>query len=170
MSYDPQRHHRRSIRLLEHDYSSAGVYFFTTCTHQRECCFGEIINNQMALNVAGQIAETEWQELAARFPAALFDAFVVMPNHLHGIIVLNPSLTDNKAPSLGQILRVLKSRTTVAINRLSERAGHPLWQRNYYEHIIRNGEVLEKAQRYILLNPERWEKDAENPIHPFPIL
>ena len=97
----------------------------------------------------------------------MFDAFVVMPNHIHGILVL-PSLSDEIAPVLGQILRVLKSRTTLAVNRLLDREGQPLWQRNYFEHIIRNEEVLEKVRRYILLNPERWDRDADNPINPPP--
>lgn len=166
MSFDPQRHHRRSIRLPEHDYSDAGIYFFTSCTHQRECLFGDVVETAMVLSEAGKIAAQEWENLSVRFPTVGLDAFVVMPNHIHGIVFLNPLLSNEKPSTLSQILRVYKSLTAVSSNRRLDRAGQPLWQRNYYEHIIRNGQVLEKARRYILLNPEHWERDAENPINP----
>ncbi len=165
MSFDPQRHHRRSIRLSEHDYSEAGIYFFTSCTHQRECLFGDIVEGTMALSEAGKAAAQEWENLSLRFPAVGLDAFVVMPNHVHGIVFLNPTLSNEKSSTLGQILRVYKSLAATSGNRLLDRAGQPLWQRNYYEHIIRNKQVLEKARRYILSNPERWERDADNPCN-----
>ncbi len=119
----------------------------------------------MVLSEAGKIAAQEWENLTNRFPVILLDTFVVMPNHIHGIVSLNPALSAEKPPTLGQILRVYKSLTAIAGNRLLGRTQQPLWQRNYYEHIIRNGQVLEKARRYILLNPERWDRDAENPVN-----
>ena len=165
MSYDPQRHHRHSIRLPEHDYSSAGIYFFTACTYQRECHFGAVIRGEMVQSESGQVVAQEWHALIKRFPTVTLDAFVVMPNHVHGIILLAPSLSADECPALGQVLRVFKSLSGISVNRLLGRTQQPLWQRNYYEHVIRSEQVLEKARQYILLNPERWERDADNPLN-----
>lgn len=86
MKYNPNIHHRRSIRLPGYDYSQAGAYFVTICTQNRLCLFGEVADGRMIQNVAGQMVETVWQQLPDRFPQILMDAFVVMPNHVHGII------------------------------------------------------------------------------------
>lgn len=99
MNYNPDIHHRRSIRLPGYDYSQAGAYFVTICTQHRLCLFGEIVDRRMILNVAGQMVETVWQQLPHRFPQFVMDAFVVMPNHVHGIIVITDSDNPNRIPS-----------------------------------------------------------------------
>ena len=88
MPYNPQIHHRRSIRLKGYDYTQAGAYFVTLVTQERACLFGEIVDNVMRLNLAGQVVRAEWQRLASAFPDVQLDAFVIMPNHVHGIIVI----------------------------------------------------------------------------------
>ncbi|MBW4521018.1 MAG: hypothetical protein KME16_15105 [Scytolyngbya sp. HA4215-MV1] len=91
MKYDPDKHHRRSIRLQEYNYTAPGAYFITLCTRQRQCLFGAIVNGEMQLNALGQMVNAYWQRLPSHFPHLTLDAFVVMPNHIHGILVLtNP--------------------------------------------------------------------------------
>lgn len=114
MNYNPNIHHRRSIRLRGYNYSQAGAYFVTICTQHRLCLFGEIVDRTMMLNVAGQMVETVWQELPHRFPQIVMDAFVVMPNHMHGIIVITDSDNPNQIPSI-----------VPSPNHLLY--GHPLW-------------------------------------------
>src|SRR5215210_6640299 len=89
MTYDSQKHHRRSIRLTGYDYSQAGAYFVTACAQDRACLFGEIVDGQMRLNEAGRMVLAEWNTLPDRFPAVELDEFVVMPNHVHGIITIS---------------------------------------------------------------------------------
>lgn len=89
MGYTPEKHHRQSIRLKGYDYAQAGAYFITLCTHGREYLFGEVVNGVMRLNEWGTIVREEWIKTAVLRPRVVLDAFVVMPNHLHGIIVLN---------------------------------------------------------------------------------
>jgi REP-associated tyrosine transposase len=154
------RHHRRSIRLKGYDYSLAGAYFVTISTQGRECVFGDVVAGVMRLNEAGQMVSTEWDILLARFPGVDLDAFVVMPNHIHGIIVfatrvsvgaplvgaqdVTPNMaTDNRAttrvaPTLGDVVGAFKSRVTVEYTRGVKTKGWPafrrrLWQRNFYE-------------------------------------
>ncbi len=157
MSFDPDIHHRRSIRLKEYDYSLPGAYFVTICTKNRECLFGHIRNNAMVLNEAGRMIERWWQELPRKFPMIDMDAHVIMPNHLHGIIAIvgaalrgRPERPDSKegqphrvAPTLGIMIDWLKTMTTNEyIRGVRQYQWHPfpgkLWQRNYYEHVIRN--------------------------------
>ncbi len=168
MNYDPERHHRHSIRLPGYDYAGAGVIFVTVCTHQRENLFAEIIAESMVRNSVGNIVNTTWQDLPKRFPGLILDAFVVMPNHIHGILIF-PDQPINSAPpfppaALRHVLRAFKSISAVASNRFLERHEWPLWQRNYYEHIVRNESVLDKARSYIDNNPKNWHRDADNPI------
>ena len=174
MKYDPDKHHRRSIRLKGYDYSQPGAYFVTVVTQDRACLFGEIVDGEMQLNNSGQIAKAAWDELPARFPSVRLDAFIVMPNHVHGIIMVGAQFIApsdgfgatnqgvmNHAPTLGEIVRTYKAAST----RLIRQAGTPdfAWQRNYYEHIVRDEESLNRIRRYILDNPARWEFDRENP-------
>jgi len=175
MPYDPQRHHRRSIRLRGYDYSNAGVYFVTLCVRDRTCLFGEVLDGAMRLNDMGRKVEGLWKELPSRFPRVAIDEFVVMPNHFHGIIVLendsrDPTYVEDsvgaqfiapKQSTLGTLVRAFKASSTRAI-----RIGfNPefAWQRNYYEHIIRNENELKQKTDYILDNPSRWDDDPENP-------
>ena len=300
MPYDPNRHHRRSIRLKGYDYSQAGAYFITICTQDRACLFGKVVNGEMRLNDAGRMVLAEWNMLPERFPHVVLDAFVVMPNHVHGIVVITnpatddtattaptivgtglvpapnagtmgavpdagtmgavpnagtmgavpddgamgaapdagamgaapdagtmgaapddgamgavpdagtmgaapdtgattrvaptaativgtglvpapddgattrvaptvgdivaPTVGDIVAPTVGDIVGAFKSRVTVEYIRGVKTSGWPpfrgrLWQRNYYEHIIRNEIELNKIRQYIINNPLNWEKD-----------
>ena len=172
MMFDPDKQHRRSIRLRGHDYSQPALYFVTICTRDRECLFGEIRNGKMLLNEAGAAVLRTWNALPERFAPVETDSFVVMPNHVHGVIGLFPVRQANRgaassAPTssftLGRIIRAFKSLSAMAANRLLHRAGRPLWQRNYYEHIIRGGRDLDDLREYIQQNPVRWEEDPENP-------
>ena len=181
MKYDPDKHHRRSIRLKGYDYAGPGAYFVTICTQDRACFFGAVADGEMQLNNSGQIAKAAWDELPARFPSVRLDAFIVMPNHVHGIIMVGAQFIApsdgfgatnqgvmNHAPTLGEIVRAYKAAST----RLIRQAGTPdfAWQRNYYEHVVRDEESLNRIRQYILDNPERWEFDHENPAATAPDL
>ncbi len=166
-------HHRRSIRLAEYDYTQAGAYFITIVTYGRLCIFGNIVDGNMHLLPAGKLAEYEWGHLQKRFPGLEIDAFQVMPNHIHGIILLtneprpkaDPSEMTGNVPagSVAAIVRAYKSAVTLRYNRMNHPGCGPLWQRNYYEHIIRNNESLDRIRAYILTNPVQWANDQENP-------
>jgi REP element-mobilizing transposase RayT len=192
MDNSPAHKHRRSIRLKEYDYASPGAYFVTVVTYQRTHFFGEVIDAEMQLNQYGVIAKNEWFESSILRPyVELFpEEFIVMPNHNHGIIWINeiethhnsrgaaslrPYMNSNNpsdlhrfnvAPkSLGAIVRAYKSSVTYRINKLRNSPGLPVWQRNYYEHIIRDQNELQSTTEYILTNPDHWYDDPENP-HP----
>jgi putative transposase len=179
MKYDPQVHHRHSIRLKGYDYAQAGAYFITICSYQRQQAFGEIVNGEMRLNSWGEIVRTEWLKTAAlRSNVELYeDEFVVMPNHIHGIIWLideagtrrrrvptNPTEKFGKpvAGSIPTIIRAYKSAVTYAINGLENSRGCIVWQSNYYEHVIRNEKEFDLIARYIYCNPYNWQMDQEN--------
>jgi putative transposase len=242
VGYDPNRHHRRSIRMNGYDYRQAGGYFLTICTHDRACLFGEVADGTMRLNDAGHAVEAIWHDLPSRYPALRTDAFVVMPNHVHGIIVLGgqsdsggarsvgpgapttgattrvapttesvgaplvgargpggsgglgdarsdrpgaatagattprattprattPRATTRVAPTVGDIVGAFKSITTNEYARGVHTSGWPpspgrLWQRNYYEHVIRDDADLDRIRQYIDDNPARWAEDPDNP-------
>jgi REP element-mobilizing transposase RayT len=171
MAYNPDIHHRRSIRLQNYDYSQQGAYFVTICTLQRECLFGEIIEREIQLNDYGKIVLKWWNKLNQHFPKVETDAFVIMPNHIHGIVVIEKSKgrtevteTENvRNAHLGQIIAYFKYQSTKQINGIRGLPGVRIWQRNYYEHIIRNEDVLNRAREYIIDNPASWDKDRENP-------
>ena len=172
--YDPEKHRRRSIRLKGYDYSAPGAYFVTICTHNREPLFGWIVDGEMVLNEYGQIVWKEWFRTAqVRSNVALFeDEFIVMPNHIHGIIWIVEA-TRRVAPtdgprgplsgSLGAIIAQYKSIVTKRINAVRGTPGASVWQRNYYEHIIRTERALDAIRRYIAENPLRWHLDRYNP-------
>ncbi len=267
MPYDPARHHRRSIRLRGYDYTLAGAYYVTIVTQDRAHLFGDVVDGLMQLNDAGRMAQQEWFNLCERFPAIDLDAFIVMPNHIHGVIVINypdvvgaglvpahdgdapdadapdadapdadapqragtrpaptvaaanvvgaglvpalapaaaaadpdgndrlagdgwvgdggdgddgngdasqragtrPAPTPMAMVALGDIVGAFKSITTHAYIQGVRRDGWPgfngrLWQRNYYEHIIRDDPSLQRIRHYIESNPEQWAADRENP-------
>ncbi|MBK6645340.1 MAG: transposase [Anaerolineales bacterium] len=178
MPYDPDVHHRRSIRLKEYDYTKAGAYFVTIVTYQREPLFGEIVDGAMNLNPLGEIARREWFKTAELRPyVELYeDEFVVMPNHAHGIIWNNGAdggaerrsartgAADEKphvdAGSLGAIVRAYKSAVTYAINAARQSRGVVVWHRNYHEHIIRDDADLKRIRDYIANNPLKWTEDS----------
>lgn len=170
------RPNRRSIRLKGYDYSQAGAYFVTICTQDRVYLFGEVVDGEMRLNEWGEIVRQCWFDIPAHFPKAALDEFVVMPNHIHGIIVLvdspvgathaSPLPTQPRGPqrqSIASIVGSYKSAVAKRINQQRGTPGAPVWQRNYYEHIIRNDESLNRIRQYIAENPLRWEVDRENP-------
>ena len=224
--------HRRLLRLAGYDYSQAGAYFVTVCTQDRSCFFGDVTEDgAMRWNDPGQMLIAQWAALSDRFPAVAIDTFVVMPNHLHGIIWIYDSKTAHREnavgatprvgattrvaptnvrnrgivgaglvparptgvrnrgtvgaglvparlvparpnqdsrPNLGDVVGAFKSLTTVAYARGVKASGWPgfrgrLWQRTYYEHIIRDDESLGRIRHYIQNNPARWVCDRENP-------
>ena len=209
--------HRRSIRLTGYDYAWPGAYFLTVVTASRHCLFGEVATGEMHLNAFGQIAAQQWQRLPTRFACLELGAFVVMPNHVHGILILHDPCTgtagrsdDNgvgisrRAPTAGHhddgrgtagqsddngieisrraptqafgkpvphsiptIVRSYKSAVAYRIHLVHGAAGTVVWQRNYYERIIRNQKEWERIHLYIDCNPVHWSQDEENPSnHP----
>lgn len=147
--HDPKRHHRRSIRLKGFDYTQSGAYYITVVTYQRRHFFGEVSNGVMRLNELGQIAHDEWFKTSVLRPyVELFeDEFVVMPNHVHGIIWINNQTVAAShreqfgkpiSHSIPTIIRAYKSAVTYAVNALQDQRGGVLWQRNYYEHVNRS--------------------------------
>lgn len=192
--FDPQKHHRRSIRLKEFDYSQAGAYYVAIVTWDRECLFGEIVNGEMKLNNAGKIVQWEWLELPKRLHYVELGVYVVMPNHFHGILYFleyvgatrqgltntnsdtiplqtkttvgidgSPLPRGPKPASLGAIMSQFKSRVTKRLWKTLELNNTPIWQRNYYEHIIRNDQDLKNKTDYIEANPMLWDEDDVNP-------
>jgi len=174
--YNSKVHHRRSLRLQRYNYGQAGMYFVTVCTHERELVFGEIMGGKVVLNQVGRVVEEEWQQTSTLRPYVVLDEFIVMPNHFHAILMIISAGrgTARRAPtteqfgkpvsgSLPTIIRSFKSATAKRINNLHSAPGIPLWQRNYYEHIVRNEGALRRIREYILTNPLRWELDRENP-------
>ena len=186
---------RKLLRLKKYDYSQPGAYFVTIVTQGRICCFGDNENGEMILNAAGEMVREEWLALPKRFPMITLGAFVIMPNHGHGIIEINEIVGSGLVPdrdgliattvahkgrpyasarndraltTLGDIIGAFKSITTVKYIRGVKNLGwrsfeKRLWQRNYYEHIIRDQKDWERIHSYIEANPVNWKKDGENP-------
>jgi REP element-mobilizing transposase RayT len=217
--FDPQKHHRKSIRIQGYDYSQAGAYYVTIVVHGRECLFGEIVNGEMILNEYGKIVQKWWDEILIHFPNVELGAFIIMPNHIHGIIfiiaerrgeVISPRNSPNHnnqninvdeiykqggetpplhnpnhnnqdinvdeiykqgaetAPlrkrTLGQIVAYFKYQSTKEMNQIeTKNAITKFWQRNYYEHIIRDEKDLQSKTDYININPSLWDEDDNNP-------
>jgi putative transposase len=176
MRYEPERHHRQSIRLKGYDYRQVGAYFITICTQEKACLFGEVVNGEMKLNDAGRIVEHCWLEIPHHFPHVALDAFVVMPNHVHGILWIVVDIRNTSPPqptlqspamqspskTIGSIVRGFKIGVTKWFRQNTDI--YTVWQRNYYEHIIRNDKSLTRIREYIANNPQRWEFDRENPL------
>lgn len=182
-------HHRRSLRLKGYDYAQAGAYFVTLCTQDRACLLGSMVDEEVRLSDAGSMVQAVWDELPDHYAGIETDAFVVMPNHIHGIITINgrgeprvrpddchqPDSGDHKdrpygtmAGSLGRIIQAFKSTTTHGyVIGVRQRGWEPfhgrLWQRNYHDHVIRNERELDKIREYIATNPLKWALDRENP-------
>jgi len=230
MTCDPDKHLRRSIRLRGYDYALAGAYFVSIVTQDRACLLGEVVEGAMRLNDAGQMVRAVWDELPVFYPGVDIDGIVVMPNHIHGIIILvgaaprgrpdigsdghrdsgqaRPDSGQARGPaptaissghtalssgdtaislgdteislgdtamslghtpmSLGDVVHRFKTMTTKRYADGVKQSGWAtfrgrLWQRNYYEHIIRDEPALDRIRRYIDENPLRWAFDAENP-------
>lgn len=177
--FDPKKHHRKSIRLQGYDYAQAGAYYVTIVTYQRDCLFGRIENEEMVLSDFGIIADECWYAIPEHFPHVELGVHVVMPNHVHGIIVIrddnrrgaallrpydeneNSHKVNVKPGSLGAIIRSFKSAVSYRINKEHNATG--IWQRNYYEHIIRDEKDLHNKTDYIEANPMLWDDDDDNP-------
>ena len=226
MKNNPEKHHRRSIRLREYDYSQPGAYYVTICTQNHECLFGNIVDGHMALNEFGNICIHRWLEIPMHYHNVSLDEFVIMPNHVHGIIIINhvsdctvgaihesplqrispqqrnsfpqhippfpkndtngtvdgftiitdsiggrfinrPDNTDEnkkkrRIMTIPKIIGRFKMNTAKQINQLRQTPGIPVWQRNYYEHIIRDDHALYRIRRYIVNNPSNWQKDKNS--------
>jgi REP element-mobilizing transposase RayT len=176
MQYDPEIHRRRSIRLRGYDYSQAGAYYVTVCTRGKVHLFGQVVEGEMALNDAGRMVRSAWEHMPRQFPTFELDGYVVMPNHFHAVIrivgaplVGAPNRAGTRpAPTVGDIVGAFKSITTDEFLRGVRESGWSplngaLWQRNYYEHIIRDDDELNKIREYVATNPVRWDTDLENP-------
>ena len=194
--FNPDIHHRRSLRLEGYDYGKAGAYFVTVCSRNRECLFGQVIGSGMRFNEEGECVEACWNDIRPHFRDVELDAFVVMPNHVHGILIFFdfvgagspcPSVerevpappfqtpTDHDAESrmgavtaplrrtLGRVIAYFKYESTKGINRLRATSGARVWQRNYYEHIIRDEDDMNRIREYILTHPILWDQDDYNP-------
>jgi putative transposase len=197
-AFDPRKHHRRSIRLRGYDYSGEGLYFVTICTHEREQALGEIRDGRMVLSGFGEIAKRCWEEIPGHFENVDLGEYVIMPNHVHGVILLrdiprrdkvtsslhdvatsDPQQSTTKSegdgsetesqrsiitrpPTLGQIVASFKYQSTKSINVIRDTPGTRFWPRNYYEHIIRDGDDLDRIRNYIASNVYRWAEDREN--------
>jgi REP element-mobilizing transposase RayT len=170
--FDPSTHHRRSIRLRNYDYSQAGAYFITICTHEHKCTLGEIPGGVMRLNQFGRIVEDEWQRTPKLRPYVDPDVFTIMPNHMHGILVItddpggilphahrSQQFGSPVSGSIPMIIRLFKATVTLQINQLRKTRRLPVWQRNYHEHVIRDERDLVKIREYIVNNPIKWEID-----------
>jgi REP-associated tyrosine transposase len=189
---------RQSIRLRGYDYSQSGAYFVTICTQNKKCFFGNMVNDKMVLNDAGQMVNIIWNELPINYQGVNIDEFQIMPNHVHGIIVLDNGQARGPAPTNGQprgcdngqpqkfdkgqprgvaptaglslpdVVHRFKSLTTARYRHGVKQKQWPpfpgkLWQRNYYEHIVRDENELNDIRRYIMDNPKKWDLDRENP-------
>jgi putative transposase len=189
-----KRHHRRSVRWAGHDYARAGAYFVTICTHGHVCLFGRVVGEAMELNAAGRTVERCWCGIPGHFSQVELDAFVVMPNHVHGILIVmdadcgqcvgtNDAGANDDSPlppgergtitpmhhriartrgtsnTVGSIVRGFKIGVTTWMRRNTKISD--VWQRSYYEHVIRDQRSLQRIRRYITDNPATWAQDPE---------
>ncbi len=189
MIFNPERHRRRSTRLRGYDYSRSGAYYVTICTWNRECIFGEIIADMMVLNEIGIIVDEEWRKSSLIRKEIELDDYVIMPNHLHGIVMIanksnvgafgerphcgrfhGENIEDGsrsglrlKSKSLGSFMSGFQSSVTRRVTKIRQTPGGHVWQRNYYDHVIRNNEEFNRIKTYIRNNPAKWRTDRENP-------
>jgi REP-associated tyrosine transposase len=168
---------RHSLRLQDYDYSQEGAYFMTICTHKKVAILSVIVNGATRLNRFGNVVNKCWLAIPYRFPNVEIDTFIVMPNHFHGILVIHDcSRGEVTSPipkgaetaplrryTLGQIIAYFKYQTTKFINQICHTPGNRIWQRNYYEHVIRNENDLNDIRQYILDNPVKWGMEENNP-------
>ena len=185
MKFNPKIHNRKSIRLKEYDYSNPNWYYLTICTYDKRNILGKIINGKMNLNNCGKIVEEEWLKTKEIRQNIDLDYYIIMPNHLHGIIIIErrgelhssqmnsqeknndgriqyaPTNNKLKSPSqtVGAIVRGFKSSVTKRIREFNQKEDEKVWQRNYYEHIIRNEKDFYRIRNYIQNNPLKWELD-----------
>ena len=166
--------------MKDYDYSQAGAYFITICTYNKECLFGDVVDGEMVLNEYGKVVEREWLRTTEIRHNVELDEFIVMPNHMHGIVATveshvgatcwspkgegtSPLPKGPASASIGAIIAGFKSATTRRINELRGTPRKPVWQRNYYEHVIRNEDDLNEIREYVVNNALKWDLDSENP-------
>ena len=166
---------RRSVRLRGFDYRSVGAYFITIRTRNRECLLGSVVSDNIVLSPIGEVVAAAWHAIPRHFPTVELDAFIVMPNHAHGILAITAPRrgTACRAPtggfgrpvpgSMPTVVRSFKPAATRAVNLSGGTPGFTLWQRGFYDHIIRDDSELNRIRRYIEENPQRWGLDEENP-------
>lgn len=179
------RPQRRSSRLPDYDYSQSGAYFVTVCVFQKECLFGEIEGDKIVLTEIGQIIKTCWINIPKHYNQIFLDKFIVMPNHIHGIVLINnvfpvgarhasPAICDKTntiageaclTPTLGNLIGSFKSASTKQINQNRNTPSIPVWQRNYHDRIIRDESEMDRIREYIINNPLQWALDEENPMN-----
>lgn len=188
MTGQPNEHRRRSLRLKGYDYSQAGIYFVTVCAYGRACLFGEVESGLMRLNEYGEIVVSEWIKSTELRLEIECGEFVVMPNHFHGVVHIvgaygnTPVSRDEKkiansrnkdvlpyaptSPSrnLGAMVRGFKGAASRRINQIRNTPGAPVWQRNYYEHVIRDDADYNRIAEYVANNPQRWLEDSLHPL------
>jgi putative transposase len=180
MSYNPEHHHRQSVRKPGHDYRSPGLYFITICTKGRKDYFGKIEHGKMKLSPAGYIIRRAWRTTPRIRPYVALDAFTIMPNHIHGIIIIrhknngtnpvgidgNQSLQSHtygpQSKNLFAIVRGFKSTTSKQINTLWGIERGTIWQSRFHDHVIRNTDGLDRIRWYIRNNPRMWKQDRNN--------
>ncbi len=161
----PSRH---SIRLKDYDYTQSGAYYVTLCTEYRICLFGKIVEAEVELSSFGKVVHNCWEGLPNHYGNVELDVFVIMPNHIHGVIVLNndnpiQGNSKDKLHGLSEIIRGFKTFSAREINQLRNTSGKTIWQRGYYDHIIRNEKSVGKIREYIENNPLKWAFDRDNP-------
>jgi REP element-mobilizing transposase RayT len=187
MAYTPETERRRSIRLPNYDYALNGVYFITLVTAGRASLFGDIVDGSVRISAIGRIVQEEWLRSAEIRGELALDAFVIMPNHVHGVVFLRSEgvvASGRKgdqpvAPTLRRFADVgpgkrtlsafvggFKAAVTTRANALRGMPGATLWQRNYWERVIRDDRELDRAREYIVDNPRRWSEDKHNPCRP----
>ena len=187
MKFDSKIHHRRSIRLKEYDYSQEGYYYITICTKNKIEYFGKIVNGKMELSKIGGIVCDEWIKTKQIRKNVKLDAWVVMPNHFHGIVIIDDEIVISHvgtcrgmplqqfAKPISNSLPMIVNHFKSAVKRWCNKNGHEYfqWQRNYYEHVIHNEIALYKIRRYIINNPMQWHIDRNNsdkhPRNNFPV-
>jgi REP element-mobilizing transposase RayT len=172
--FDPLVHKRKTIRLRGYDYGRPGGYFVTACTRDREPLFGEIVSCEqpsgqpLVLNEYGRIVSECWLWLAKQYPCVELDEWIVMPNHLHGILIISDGRGggDSRiAPTkpLGRLIGAFKTVSARRINELRSTPGAPVWKRDFYDHVIRDEADLNRIRQYVAYNPFNWADDDNNP-------
>jgi len=165
MAYDPRIHHRHTIRLSVWDYSADGTYFVTVCADARAHFFGEVVDGHIRLNDAGNIVADTWRWLSPQYTYVVLDQWCVMPNHLHGTLVLTSSNGDaivTRRKPVGRLIGAFKTVSTKQINQLRGTPGAMVWQRNFWERVVRDGEEMDRIRAYIRDNPANWNDDELN--------
>ena len=175
--YDPERHRRQSARKTGWDYTGSGRYFVTVCNFDRELIFGEVTNGAVSLTEIGRIVEQAWLEIAVANPRIELDAHIVMPNHVHGIVIV-PAIgwshttmdavdrqSGPASGSLGAMIGRFKRVSTRRVNEMPNVGTSTLWHRGYHDRIIPDDEAFDRARAYIHNNPANWLRDPDNPLH-----